>query len=385
MKKPRNHYSALFKFQVALAAARGDKTINELASEHGVHPNQVSQWKQHLLEEGATVFARGTQRHQREQEEQETELFEQIGRLKMELEWLKKKLPDSLEVKRTMIELKHPQISVRRQCELIGLNRATLYYQPATETPLNLELLSRIDQQYTQTPFYGWPRMTAQLRRDGYAVNSKRVRRLLQFMGLQAINPKPRLSQRGPATTVYPYLLRELEVVRPNQVWSADITYLPMIGGFMYLVAILDWYSRYVLAWQVSNTLEGSFCVRTLEQALHGGPPEIFNTDQGVQFTARSFTSTLEAAGVRISMDGRGRVFDNIFVERLWRTVKYEDIYLNDYATVPALQAGLHQYFTFYNQERLHQSLGYRTPAEVHFGVAETGAKVHLNLCNSWS
>ncbi|MBI1742491.1 IS3 family transposase [Candidatus Acetothermia bacterium] len=386
MKKPRNQYSAAFKFQVALAAARGDRTINELASEHSVHPNQVSQWKQHLLEEGATVFARGTQRRQREQEAQETDLFEQIGRLKMELEWVKKKaLPDSLEVKRTMIELNHAKISVRRQCELIGLHRSTLYYLPAPETPLNLELLRRIDQQYTKTPFYGWPRMTAQLQRQGSAINPKRVRRLMQLMGLQAIYPQPRTSQRGTAVTVYPYLLRDLEVVRPNQIWSADITYVPVIGGFMYLIAILDWFSRYVLAWQLSNTLDGYFCVKTLEQALRGGQPEIFNTDQGVQFTARSFTSTLEAAGVRISMDGRGRVFDNIFVERLWRTVKYEDIYLHDYGSVPALQAGLHKYFTFYNQERLHQSLGYRTPAEVHLGVAEAGAKVHLNLCNSWS
>jgi len=168
--------------------------------------------------------------------------------------------------------------------------------------------------------------------------------------------------------------------------WTGNISLrVPMVGGFMYLVAILDWFSRYVLAWQLSNTLEGYFCVKTLEQALRTEQPEIFNTDQGVQFTARSFTSTLEVAGVRISMDGRGRVFDNIFVERLWRTVKYEDIYLNDYASVPALQAGLHQYFTFYNQERLHQSLGYRTPAEVHFDGAEAGAKVHLNFRNSWS
>ena len=284
-----------------------------------------------------------------------------------------------------MIELSHPRISVRRQCELIGLNRSTLYYPPATETPLNLELMRRIDQQYTQTPFYGWPRMTAQLQRQGYAINPKRVRRLMQCMGLQVIYPKPRLSQRGTEVTVYPYLLRDLEIVRPNQVWSADITCVPVIGGFMYLVAILDWFSRYVLAWQLSNTLEGYFCVKTLEQALQGGQPEIFNTDQGVQFTARSFTSTLEAAGVRISMDGRGRVFDNIFVERLWRTVKHEDIYVHDYANVPALQAGLQKYFTFYNQERLHQSLDYQTPAEVHFGVAQAELKVHLNLCNSWS
>jgi len=284
-----------------------------------------------------------------------------------------------------MIERSHPQMSVRRQCELIDLNRSTLYYLPATQTELNLELMRRIDEQYTKTPFYGGPRMTAQLRRAGYEVNHKRVQRLMQQMGLQAIYPKPRTSQKGAEVTIYPYLLQDLKIVRPNQVWSADITYVPMTGGFMYLVAILDWFSRYVLAWQVSNTLEGYFCVETLQQALSRGQPEIFNTDQGVQFTARSFTSTLEVARVRISMDGRGRVFDNIFVERLWRTVKYEDIYLHDYASVPALKTGLQRYFTFYNQERLHQSLGYRTPAEVHFDRAEAGAKVHLNFRNSWS
>lgn len=266
-----------------------------------------------------------------------------------------------------MIELPHPPISVRRQCELIGLNRSTLYYAPATESELNLELMRRIDQQYTKTPFYGWPRLTAQLRRDGYAVKPKRVRRLMQQMGLQALYPKPRTSHKAAGATIYPYLLRDLEIVRPNQVWSADITYVPMVGGFMYLVAILDWFSRYVLAWELSNSLEGSFCEQALQRALDLGQPEIFNTDQGVQFTAGSFSAALEAAGVRISMDGRGRVFDNIFVERLWRTVKYEDIYPNDYATVPALKTGLDKYFTFYNQERLHQSLGYRTPAEVHF------------------
>ena len=369
MKKPRNHYSASFKFQVALAAARGDQTINELASARGVHPNQVSQWKRRLLEEGATVFDRGTERWQRAQEAREADLYEQIGRLKMELEWLKKKLPASVEVRRTMIEHSHPQISVQRQCELVGLHCSTLYYSPATETQLNLELMRRIDEQYTKTPFYGWPRMTAQLRRAGYAVNPKRVRRLMQLLGLQAIYPKPRTSQKGAEVAIYPYLLQGLEIVRPNQVWSADITYVPMVSGFMYLVAILDWFSRYVLAWQLSNTLEGYFCVQTLQQALRGGPPEIFNTDQGVQFTAGSFTSALEAAGVRISMDGRGRVFDNIFVERLWRTVKYEDLYVHDYVSVPALQAGLQRYFTFYNEERLHQSLDYRTPAEVHLGA----------------
>jgi len=267
-----------------------------------------------------------------------------------------------------MIEPGHPDISIRRQCELIGLNRSTFYYQPATESPFNLLLMRLIDEQYTKTPFYGYFKMTAHLRRLGHQVNPKRVRRLMRKMDLVAIYPKPRTTIVVPEHKVYPYLLRGLAITRPNQVWCADITYVPMLQVFMYLVAIMDWFSRYVLAWQLSNTLDGAFCLEALEQALQLGKPDIFNTDQGVQFTARSFTGRLEAVEIRISMDGRGRALDNIFVERLWRTVKYEDIYLKEYATVPALGAGLHSYFTFYNTERPHQSLGYRTPAEVHFG-----------------
>jgi putative transposase len=224
-----------------------------------------------------------------------------------------------------------------------------------------------IDEQYLKTLFYGWLRMTAHLRRHGFAVNHKRVQRLMQRMGLQAIYPKPKTTVPGQGHKVYPYLLRGLEIIRPNHVWSADITYVPMHHDFMYLVAIIDWFSRYILAWQLSNTLDGHFCLETLRQALQRGHPDIFNTDQGVQFTAAAFTGCLEVAGIHISMDGRGRAFDNIFVERLWRTVKYEDIYLKDYATVPALEIGLAGYFQFYNYDRPHQSLHYRTPAEVHF------------------
>ena len=265
-----------------------------------------------------------------------------------------------------MIEPKHPQLSVRRQCELVGLNRSTFYYRPAGESDLNLHLMRLIDKQYTKTPFYGWPRMTAQLRRQGYAINHKRVRRLMSTMGLQAIHPRPRTSAAAKGHKVYPYLLRKRRITRPNQVWSTDITYIPMLRGFMYLVAVIDWYSRYVLAWQLSNTLDGRFCLDALERALAQGQPDIFNTDQGAQFTALAFTSRLEAASIRISMDGRGRALDNVFVERLWRSVKYEHVYLHDYARVPELEKGLHEYFTFYNHERLHQSLQYQTPVEVH-------------------
>jgi putative transposase len=276
-------------------------------------------------------------------------------------------LPDDIQAKRAMIEPHHLQLSIRRQCEVVGLHRSALYYQPAGESAFNLHLMRLIDEQYLKTPFYGWPRMTAHLHRQGYQVNHKRVQRLMQKMGVQAIYPQRRTSMAAQGHKVYPYLLRNQAITHPNQVWSADITYIPMLRGFMYLVATMDWYSRYVLAWQLSNTLDGLFCLDALDLALAQGKPVIFNTDQGAQFTALAFTSRLEATGVRISMDGRGRALDNVFVERLWRSVKYEHVYLYEYASVPELEKGLEHYFTFYNHERPHQSLSYQTPAEVHY------------------
>jgi putative transposase len=266
-----------------------------------------------------------------------------------------------------MIEPQHPELSIRHQCELVDLNRTTFYYRPAQVSALNWQLMRLIDEQYTRTPFYGWPRMTAYLRRQGYDINHKRVQRLMRLMGLQAICPKRRTSVPAAGQRVYPYLLRNVTIVRPGQVWSADVTYVRMRQGFMYLVAIIDWYSRYVVAWQLSNTLDGRFCLDALDLALAQDQPEIFNTDQGAQFTAHAFTSRLERAGIRVSMDGRGRALDNVFVERLWRSVKHEHVYLYDYALVMELEKGLEHYFTFYNHERPHQSLAYQTPAEVHF------------------
>jgi putative transposase len=255
---------------------------------------------------------------------------------------------------------------VRRQCELLGLNRSSLYYEPAAETQDNLRLMRLLDEEYTAHPFLGSRRLTAWLNNQGEEVNRKRVQRLLRLMGLEAIYPKPRLSVAGQGHRVYPYLLRGVEVTRPDQVWSTDITYIPMAKGFMYLAAIIDWYSRYVVAWRLSNTLDGSFCLEMLEEALGRGQPEVFNTDQGVQFTALAFTGRLEKAGVAVSMDGKGRCLDNIFVERLWRSVKYEDVYVRCYETVPELERGLGLYFGYYNDERLHQSLAYQTPAGIY-------------------
>jgi len=265
-----------------------------------------------------------------------------------------------------MVESGHAVLSVRQQSRLLGLSRSGLYYEAQGESRENLELMRRLDEAYTQWPFYGVRRMTVHLVRTGQAVNVKRVRRLMRLMGLEAIYPKPRLSLSGEGHKRYPYLLAGAAIERPDQVWSADITYIRLRGGFQYLVAVLDWYSRCVLSWALSSSLEAPFCVWALEQALVRGRPEIFNTDQGVQFTSDAFTGLLEGRGIAISMDGRGRVFDNIFSERLWRSVKYEEVYLKDYADPREARAGLGAYFRFYNEQRPHQALGYRTPAEVY-------------------
>ena len=277
-------------------------------------------------------------------------------------------MPASVDAQRALIEVDHPELSICRQCELLGLARSSFYYEPATESAANLQLMRLIDEQYMAQPVYGSRRMTIRLHGAGYEVNRKRVQRLMRLMGLEAIYPKPKLSVAGQGHKVFPYLLRDVKIERADQVWSTDITYVPMASGFMYLAAVIDWYSRYVLAWRLSNTLDGSFCLEMLDEALGRGRPEVFNTDQGVQFTAEAFTSRLMSAGVAVSMDGKGRCLDNVFVERLWRTVKYEELYLRCYETVPALMQGLGRYFPFYNEERPHQGLGYRTPAEVYGG-----------------
>jgi putative transposase len=272
---------------------------------------------------------------------------------------------------RGLMEPSYEQISLARQCELLGGARSSWYYQPRGESEENLELMRLLDEQYTRTPFYGIRRMTAWLQQQGHAVNHKRVGRRLRLMGLEAIYPKPRLSLPGATAQHDPSLLRALPIERSNPVWSTDITYVRMRRGFLDLVAILDWFSRYVLGWEVSNTLDSSFCLSALEAALGRTTPEIFNTDQGAQFTSQAFTSRLEAAGTKISWDGRGRALDTVFVERLWRSVKYEEVYLHDYDTVAEAVSGLDRYFRFSNGERPHQALAYRTPAQV-YGVAST-------------
>jgi putative transposase len=271
----------------------------------------------------------------------------------------------STEDLRRLVDWGHADISLRRQCELLGVNRSGLYYEPSGESEENLTLMRLLDEQYTRTPFYGSRKMVEWLDTQGFEVNRKRVTRLMELLGIEAVYPKPKLSQPGDGHKIYPYLLRGVGVDRVNQVWSTDITYIRMARGFVYLVAVMDWFSRYVLSWRLSPTLELDFCVDALKCALRRGRPEIFNSDQGSQFTSGKFIGELTGRQIAISMDGRGRCMDNIFVERLWRSLKYEEVYLKDYESVTEARAGIEQYFRFYNQERLHQSLQYRTPAAI--------------------
>jgi putative transposase len=275
------------------------------------------------------------------------------------------------------VELANPNLSIRRQCELLGVHRAGLYYQPRGESEENLRLMRLLDEQYTRTPFYGRRRMRVWLRDQGYEVNPKRVARLMDLIGIAAIYPKPKLSVPGDGHKIYPYLLEGVEVNRVNQVWSTDITYIRMAHGFVYLVAVMDWYSRFVLSWALSVTMELPFCLEALDRALGCGQPEIFNSDQGSQFTSEKFTGVLEGRSIAVSMDGRGRCLDNIFIERLWRSLKYEEVYLRDYRLVPEARASIGRYFQFYNYERPHQSLEYRTPAALYRGRVSDRERVN--------
>jgi putative transposase len=258
-------------------------------------------------------------------------------------------------------------LSISKQCDLLSLSKGVLYYEPVKMDAYNHKLMEMIDKQYLKTPFYGSRKMVIYLTSEGYFVNRKRVQRLMRLMNIQAVYPKPNLSKNRQEHKIYPYLLKGVKIDRPNFVWSTDITYIPVSQGFLYLAAIIDWYSRYVLSWRLSNTLDVTFCIDALEEALDKGCPGIFNSDQGPQFTSNEFTERLLSKEIKISMDGRGRVFDNIFIERLWRTVKYEDVYLKGYETGKDVKEGLSSYFPFYNNERFHQALGYRTPKEVYY------------------
>ena len=368
MARTRRRFDAAFKSKVALEAIRELKTIAEIAKQFKVHPNQVTMWKKQLLGGASLAFESDAVASKKKDDEPESaELYEQIGRLKVELEWLKKKLPRTRDEALKWIDRDHESLSIRRQCQLLNIHRSQLYYEPVSESAENLELMRLIDEQHLQRPTWGSRNMALYLsKRTDQPVNRKRTQRLMRRMGLEGMAPGPSTSRRHANHQVYPYLLRDLIVERPNQVWCSDITYIPLRRGFLYLVAVMDWFSRYVISWRLSNSMEVDFCLEALDEAFTHGCPEIFNTDQGAQFTSRFFTDRLKSHNIEISMDCKGRALDNVFIERLWRSLKYEDIYLKSYETGAYCYKGLKEYFKFYSHERPHQGLDYRTPWEVH-------------------
>ncbi|MGQ0833700.1 MAG: IS3 family transposase [Gammaproteobacteria bacterium] len=368
MKRPRRNHSAAFKAKVALEAIRGEKTLAELASHYDVHANQITSWKSQLLEGAAGIFGGGAADGAAERE-RIRELHEKIGQLTVERDFLGQRAREIPRSGRTAMIDRGAQLPVSEQCELLGLNRTGVYYTPRPVSEADLALMRRIDEVHLEHPFYGARRLARQLAREGFKVGRLHVSTLMRRMGIEALYRKPRTSLPAREAFIHPYLLGDLVIDRPGQVWASDITYIPMAHGFLYLVAILDVASRKVLSFRLSNTLTTEFCVAALEEALgRFGRPEIFNTDQGAQFTSAAWTDVLKAAGIRISMDGKGRWIDNVFIERLWRSVKYEDIYLHGYENGREVQAGLTRYFDFYNRRRLHQSHDYATPDEIYFG-----------------
>ncbi|XKH38623.1 IS3 family transposase [Azospirillum doebereinerae] len=373
MTGKRKRYSAEFKAKVALEAIRGDLTVSQLVAKHGVHQTLINTWKKQAMEGMAGVFSGKAEAAETSRQEEVEKLHAMIGQLVVERDFFAQGLRSmSVGRRRELIEPDHPRLTIRRQCELISISRSSYYEVAKGEPAANLALMRLIDEQFLETPWYGSRQMTRHLRRHGHEVNRKRVRRLMGRMGLQAVYQRPKTTVRHPEHKVWPYLLRDVTIDRPNQVWCTDITYIPMRRGFLYLVAVMDWATRKVLSWRLSNTMDVEFCIEAVEEAMaRHGRPDIFNTDQGSQFTSPRFTGLLTAAGIRVSMDGRGRWMDNVFIERLWRSMKYECVYLHAFETGSEAKAGIGRWIDYYNLDRPHSALGGRTPEETYQGTPD--------------
>ncbi|HDG9824956.1 TPA: IS3-like element ISKpn11 family transposase [Acinetobacter nosocomialis] len=369
-RRPRRNHSPAFKAKVALAAIRGEQTLVELSQQFDVHANQIKQWKDQLLDGATGVFGDEAKAEPAGPTVDVKTLHAKIGELTLENDFLGRSARQSgIAGRKEMIDRTH-KLSVARQARLLGFSRGSVYYSPRQVSDGDLDLMRRIDELHLDYPFAESRMLQGLLRGEGTEVGRLHVATLMKKMGIEAIYRRPNTSKPAPGHKIYPYLLRKLAVTRPNQVWAMDITYVPMARGFVYLCAVVDWFSRRVLSWRLSITMEADFCIEAVEDALaRYGKPEIFNTDQGSQFTSIDFTAVLKKAEIAISMDGKGAWRDNVFVERLWRSIKYEEVYLHAYKTVSEARAGIGRYLAFYNSRRPHSSLDRQTPDQAYFNA----------------
>ncbi|MEN2774752.1 IS3 family transposase [Acetivibrio clariflavus] len=374
--KTRRKFTPEEKAKIVIEVLREEKTLNEIAAEYEIHPNQLSRWKAEFISNAGRVFSKETdevEKVKQSYEKEKDELLKQIGQLSYEVAWLKKNLADSKsrEDRMKMIEREEKKLSIKRQAELLGINRTSLYYKPVPVTDEEYLIKRIIDEVYTVHPEYGYRRMTNILHRDYHIqINRKRTRRYMREMGIHGFCPGPNLSRRLHNKYLYPYLLRDLNIDHPNQVWSIDITYCRLKRGFMYMVAIIDWYSRYIVGFELSNTLDRTFVLEAIKKAIKRyGKPEIMNSDQGKQFASEDYIKLLKSNNIKISMDGKGRALDNQRIERFFRTYKWEMLYHEDCETGQQLRQKTREYIEYYNNKRPHQSLGYKTPSEYYFGI----------------
>ncbi|MFK3988522.1 IS3 family transposase [Exiguobacterium mexicanum] len=370
----RKRYTPEFKTQVVLEILKEEKTMSQIASEHGIHVNQLHKWKTHFLSEMPQVFKKQNKDQEKmraDYEEKLENLYAEVGKLTTQLSWIKKKNLASTTIRQERVEMMEwgdSKLPVSQQADLLGLNRSSLYYRPVAPSPEEVAIKHRIDEIYTKYPFYGSRRIAEVLKNEEVNINRKRVQRHMREMGIQAVYPGPNLSKRNLQHRIYPYLLKGVNITRPNQAWGIDITYIRLQDSWMYLAAIIDWHSRYIISWELDQTLEIGFVLDAVRRAFTIGQPDIFNSDQGSHFTSSKYIHLLkEQPAVQISMDSKGRALDNIMIERFWRSLKYEEVYLKDYGTPREARQNIRDYMEFYNWERPHQSLGYRTPASIYF------------------